>query len=143
MTNPKSKPHRDHTGADEPVRLDRWLWAARFFKTRALAVEAIAGGKVQLNGHRAKRSKVVHVNDELRIRKGPYEYHVVVQQVSSRRGPAKEAQALYTETEASVRARADLAAHLKAVVPPTFRGKGRPTKKERRDIERCKRERGH
>lgn len=134
---------RGDVDANHGVRLDRWLWAARFFKTRALAAEAIAGGKVHLNGQRAKRSKLVHADDELRIRKGPYEHHVIVRRVAERRGPAKEAQELYTETPASARARKDLAAQLKAVVPPTFRGKGRPTKKERRDIERFKRERGY
>ncbi len=143
MSNHRPERSHDKICSDETVRLDRWLWAARFFKTRALAAEAIAGGKVQLNGHRAKRSKVVHVDDELRIRKGPYEHHVIVQDVSERRGPAKEAQKLYSETDASARARKDLAGQIKAVAPPIFRGKGRPTKKERRDIERFKREHGH
>ena len=119
--------------------MDRWLWAARFFKTRSLAVEAISGGKVQLNGHRAKRAKLVHVGDELRIRKGPFEHLVVVQALSERRGPAKVAQQLYQETAQSEHKREMLAAQLKAVPTPTFKGKGRPTKKERRDIDRFRR----
>jgi ribosome-associated heat shock protein Hsp15 len=117
--------HTDSGG----VRLDRWLWAARFFKTRSIAVDAISGGKVQVNGHRAKRAKLVHVGDEIRIRKGPYE----------RRGPAKDAQTLYEESAASRERRETLAAQIKAVPETKFRGKGRPTKKERRDIERFRR----
>lgn len=128
----------DHTDAGG-VRLDRWLWAARFFKTRSIAVEAISGGKVQVNGHRAKRAKLVHVGDEIRIRKGPYEHLVEVKDLSERRGPAKDAQALYEESAASRKRRETLAAQLKAVPDTKFRGKGRPTKKERRDIERFRR----
>jgi ribosome-associated heat shock protein Hsp15 len=127
------------SASQEGVRLDRWLWAARFFKTRSLAVEAISGGKVQLNGHRAKRAKLVHVGDELRIRKGPFEHLVVVQGLSERRGPAKVAQQLYQETAQSQHNREMLAAQLKAVPTATFKGKGRPTKKERRDIDRFRR----
>jgi len=118
------------------VRLDRWLWAARFFKTRSLAVEAIGGGKVQLNGHRAKRAKLVHIGDEVRIRKGPFEQFVIVQGVSERRGPAKQAQQLYNETAESLQNREMMAAQIKSIPTPTFKTKGRPTKKERRDIDR-------
>ena len=121
------------------VRLDRWLWAARFYKTRSLAVDAIAGGKVQLNGHRAKRAKLVHEGDEIRIRRGPYEHLVTVRRVSERRGPAKEAQLLYEETQASAQRRETLATQIKAIPRPEFKGKGRPTKKERRDIDRFRR----
>jgi ribosome-associated heat shock protein Hsp15 len=121
------------------VRLDRWLWAARFFKTRGLAAQAIAGGKVHLNGRRPKRARTVHVADTVRIRKGPYEYLVVVRGLSERRGPAPEAQQLFEETAASRRARDVVTAQLKVAGTTTFRGKGRPTKKERRDIERLKR----
>jgi ribosome-associated heat shock protein Hsp15 len=120
----------------EGVRLDRWLWAARFYKTRSLAVAAIAGGKVQVNGHKVKRAKLVHEGDELRIRRGPFEHQVIVRGVSERRGPAKEAQMLYQETPSSIRRREDLAAQIRAVPTPTFRTKGRPTKKERREIDR-------
>ncbi len=127
--------------ATDGVRLDRWLWAARFFKTRSLATEAIGGGRVQVNGHRVKRAKLVHVGDEIRIRKGPYEQLVVVQSLAERRGPASEAQTMYEETPISQQRRETLAAQLKAVPDATFRGKGRPTKKERRDIDRLKRDR--
>jgi ribosome-associated heat shock protein Hsp15 len=121
------------------VRLDRWLWAARFYKTRALAVEAITGGKVQLNGHRAKRAKLVHEGDEVRIRRGPFEHLVTVRAVSDRRGPAKEAQLLYEETVQSRERRETLTAQIRAIPHTTFKGKGRPTKKERRDIDRFRR----
>src|SRR5213592_2937603 len=79
------------------VRLDRWLWAARFFKTRALAAAAIGGGKVAVGGARAKRAKLLAVGDRLRIRRGPFEYRVVVRALSEHRGPPATAAALYVE----------------------------------------------
>jgi ribosome-associated heat shock protein Hsp15 len=121
------------------VRLDRWLWAARFFKTRSLAAQAIGGGKVQVNGHRVKRAKTVHVGDEIRVRRGPFEHCVIVQDLSERRGPAKEAQGLYEETAESLHKRETLATQIKSIPKPTFREKGRPTKRERREIDRFKR----
>ena len=123
------------------VRLDKWLWAARFFKTRSLASDAINGGKIQLNGHRAKRAKHVQLGDELRIRKGPFEHSVVVRGLAEKRGPAKVAQTLYEETLESVHKREMMATQLKSAAETSFRTKGRPTKRERRDIERFKR--GH
>ncbi len=80
------------------IRLDKWLWAARFFKTRALAAEAVEGGKVQVNGDRPKRARPVQVGDEVRVRLGPYEHTVSVRALSGRRGPASEAAGLYEET---------------------------------------------
>src|SRR5919204_6847947 len=80
--------HREAPG--EHLRLDKWLWAARFFKTRSLAAEAIAGGRVQVNGERAKRARPVHVGDEIHIRQGPYCHRVVVRELSARRGPAAD-----------------------------------------------------
>jgi ribosome-associated heat shock protein Hsp15 len=118
------------------VRLDKWLWAARFFKTRALAVEAIAGGKVLVNGARAKRAKSIHVGNRIRLRLGPYEYHLTVRGVSGRRGPPVEAVRLYEEDAEGKGAREALAAQHKLLPAHAFRGKGRPTKKQRRDIER-------
>lgn len=114
------------------VRLDKWLWAARFFKTRRLAVEAIEGGKVKLEGARAKPAKEIRVGNELAVRKGPYEHVVVVRGLSERRGPATEAQALYEETTASLAARERLQAELKAVSLPT--PEGRPNKRDRRRL---------
>ena len=88
----------DREEGPEKVRLDKWLWAARFFKTRALASEAIGGGKVQVNGDRAKRARPLQVGDEIRIRLGPYEHIVVVRALSGRRGPAAGRGELYEET---------------------------------------------
>ncbi len=122
---------------DERVRIDKWLWAARFYKTRSLATEAIAGGKVELNGERAKPAKTVKVGDEVRVRVGPYEHVLIVRALGERRGPASVAQTLYEETPASIEARERLSAQLK-MAPPTFvyEEKGRPTKKDRRDLSR-------
>jgi ribosome-associated heat shock protein Hsp15 len=118
------------------VRLDRWLWAARFFKTRALAAAAVAGGKVQVNGTRAKPAKQLQVGDGVRLRVGPYEWLVTVRGLSERRGPPKTAQALYEEAADGRAARERLAEQHKIAPAPTYQGKGRPTKKERREIER-------
>lgn len=124
--------HDSNTG----VRLDRWLWAARLYKTRSLASRAVDGGKVHLNGTRAKRSKTVKQGDRLEITRGIYEYHLVVKGLAERRGSATEAVKLYEETSESVQAREALAAELKGIPKPVFRGKGRPTKKDRRQIDR-------
>ena len=117
------------------LRLDKWLWAARFFKTRSLATDAIAGGKVELNGERAKPAKPVKVGDEVRLRLGPYEHIIIVRELSGRRGPASVAQTLYEETQASRDARERLAAQLKmAPAGFVYEEKGRPTKKDRREL---------
>lgn len=121
---------------DEPIRLDKWLWAARFFKTRALAAEAVSGGKVEIDGARAKPSRIVRVGDRLTIRRGPYEWTIMVKQVARLRGPAPQAQLLYDETEASQLKRQTIAAQLKLEQPPEFDAPGRPTKRNRRDMER-------
>ena len=119
------------------VRLDKWLWAARFFKTRSLAADTIEGGKVELNGDRVKRAKNVQRGDEVSVRLGPYEHVVVVRGLSERRGPASVAQSLYEETAASIAAREHLAAQLK-MAPAAFvyEERGRPTKKDRRELTR-------
>ena len=128
----------DRDEGPEKVRLDKWLWAARFFKTRALAAEAVAGGKVEVNGDRPKRARPLQVGDELRIRLGPYEHIVTVRALSDRRGPATEAAGLYQETEASRSAREARALQLKSLHSLFGPEKGRPTKKNRREIERLK-----
>lgn len=121
----------------DPIRLDKWLWAARFFKTRALAAEAIDGGKVELNGEKPKRSRVIRPGDALRIRLGPYEHRVVVRAVARQRGPAAAAARLFEEDPVGRAARERLAEQhrlaARALGPPL---KGRPTKKDRRDFER-------
>jgi ribosome-associated heat shock protein Hsp15 len=123
---------------DEEFRLDKWLWAARFFKTRALAAEAIDGGKVEVNGDRAKRSRRLSPGDQLRIRLGPYEHVVQVKALSNRRGPASVAAELYQETAASLEARQVLALQMKAANTAFAYEKGKPGKKERRDLRRFK-----
>lgn len=128
----------DHAEGPEKVRLDKWLWAARFFKTRALAAEAVEGGKVDVNGDRPKRARALQVGDELRIRLGPYEHIVTVRALSDRRGPATQAAGLYQETEASRSAREARALQLKTLHSLFGPEKGRPTKKDRRDIEKLR-----
>ena len=122
----------------ERVRLDRWLWAARFFKTRALAAAAIAAGRVEVNGARAKRAKLVAAGDQLRVRRGPFEYRVVVRVVSEHRGPPAQAAALFAEDAEGRRLRERLAEQLRVSPSLRYEGKGRPTKKERREIERLR-----
>jgi ribosome-associated heat shock protein Hsp15 len=119
-----------------PVRLDKWLWAARFFKTRTLAAESIDTGRVEVNGDRVKRSRAVTVGDMVRIRKPPFEQIVEVTGESEQRGSATVAATLYVETEGSRKAREVLAAQMKALGPPVFREKGKPGTKERREIDR-------
>lgn len=132
----------DTPGPDR-VRLDKWLWAARFFKTRALAVEAIDGGKVKVNDDRVKRAKLVQAGDRIEIRLGPYLHTVVVRGLSERRGPATEAAKLYEETPESVAERERVAFQLKAAhvlfVPETNE---RPSKRDRRKLERFKKDTG-
>jgi ribosome-associated heat shock protein Hsp15 len=119
------------------LRIDKWLWAARFFKTRALAVVAIDCGKVLLNQVRVKPAKTVDLGDLLAIRLGPYLFEVEVLGLSDKRGPAPQAQKLYRETEAGRIKREALVAEIKAQPKPSDL-KGRPTKRDRREIERFK-----
>jgi ribosome-associated heat shock protein Hsp15 len=121
------------------VRLDKWLWAARFFKTRAIAATAIETGKVEVNGERAKRAKQLQVGDSLRIRLGPYNHIVTVRALSENRGPAPVAAKLYEETEESVKAREAMGLQVRMARSVPGYDRGRPTKKDRRDIERVKR----
>ena len=116
------------------VRLDKWLWAARFYKTRALAVDAIDAGRIEVNGERSKRARLVQAGDKIRIRIGPYEHVVTVHSVSERRGPAPVAAKLYEEDAESKKQREVMAAHVKAMNANTGYESGRPTKKDRRDI---------
>lgn len=120
----------------DSVRLDKWLWAARFFKTRGLAATAVAGGKVHVNGSRAKPAKHVQVGDALRVRIGPYDWFVTVRAVTERRGSARDAQLLYDESPEGRAARERLAEAHKIAPAPAYQGKGRPTKKERRELQR-------
>lgn len=123
----------------EEIRLDKWLWAARFFKTRALAAAAVSGGKVHVNGARAKPGRAVRIGDEVKVRRGPYEWIVIVRGLEKQRGPASEAQQKYEETEASKKAHEALAKELRAQGFHGPRPDGRPSKKARRDILRFRR----
>ena len=118
---------------DDKIRLDKWLWAARFFKTRALAKEAIEGGKVHCQGERCKPGKEPRVGDEFQIRTGFDEKTIVVQALSIVRRGAPEAQALYAETEASIAKRENAAAMRKAGASGLTTD-GKPSKKQRRDL---------
>ena len=120
------------------VRLDKWLWAARFYKTRGLAAEAIDGGKVDVNQARVKRAKMVQVGDEVRIRQTPFEHVVIVRGVSEQRGPASVAATLYEETAES-KARHDALKTQIRSMPADEWESGRPTKRDRREIERFRR----
>ena len=121
------------------MRLDKWLWAARFFKTRALAAAAIEGGKVEVNGEGVKRARLLQAGDLVRIRLGPYEHHVTVKGLSERRGPAAVAAELYEETATSRAARERLAWQLKHAPALSYdQERGRPTKRDRREIDRLR-----
>ncbi|MGH7653725.1 MAG: RNA-binding S4 domain-containing protein [Gemmatimonadaceae bacterium] len=120
------------------VRVDKWLWAARFYKSRSIAVTAIEGGKVTVNGERVKPSRDIKPGDSVRIRLGPYEHVIIVRALSDRRGPAAQAASLFDETADSRAAREKLHWQLKHAAPVIVAGEGRPTKKDRRDLNRLK-----
>jgi ribosome-associated heat shock protein Hsp15 len=130
------------THGPDRVRVDKWLWAARFFKTRSLAADAVSGGKVLVNGERAKPAKLLQAGDEVRLRLGPYEHVVHVRGISERRGPATVAVTLYEETPESVAARAKLSEQLR-MAPAAFvyEERGRPTKRDRRELDRFREDR--
>ncbi|MCW3039045.1 MAG: RNA-binding protein [Solirubrobacterales bacterium] len=119
----------------EPVRVDKWLWAARLTKTRALAAEAVAGGRVSVNGLRVKPSKEVRVGDELELSLGPVRVELRILDTTKNRGPAKVAVTLYEESEASVARRAAFAAERRMAQAPIPGRGGRPTKRDRRRYE--------
>jgi ribosome-associated heat shock protein Hsp15 len=117
------------------LRIDKWLWAARFFKTRSLAQQAVAGGRVQLNGERTKRAHEVRVGDSIDVRVGEWRWKIQVKALSERRGPAEEARRLYEETPES-RAERERRQDLRRWgAEPAASLKGRPTKRDRRLLE--------
>jgi ribosome-associated heat shock protein Hsp15 len=134
---------RESSEGPDRVRIDKWLWAARFFKTRSLAAEAIAAGKVEVNDERVKPAKLIQLGDSISVRLGPYLHVVHVRALSERRGPATVAATLYEETAESIAARAKLSEQLR-MAPAAFvyEEKGRPTKRDRREIDRFRDERG-
>lgn len=120
------------------IRIDKWLWAARFFKTRTLATAAVDGGKVRLNSERVKPARGVKLGDTLDIDNGATEWQVVVMGLSDVRSAASIAQTLYSETEASVAKRQKEAEQHKYFREPGADIKGRPTKRDRRQIMKSK-----
>lgn len=120
------------------VRLDKWLWAARFFKTRSLAQEAVDGGKVEVNGERAKRAKLVQANDRVQLRQGAEIWQLVVRDIASRRGSAEIAQSLYEESEESRNKRQALRDEMRSMNTSFTFGEGRPGKRDRRELRRFK-----
>ena len=115
-------------------RLDKWLWAARFYKTRALAVEAINGGKVHLNQQRVKPGRNIHPGDTLTISRAPYQYHITIIALATRRGPAPEAQQLYQESDDSIAQRELMRHQIKNQLLGAPITHSRPNKRERRHI---------
>ena len=116
------------------VRIDKWLWAARFFKTRSLASKAVTGGKVHLNGNRVKAARAVEAGDTMTITIGTSEYHISVRALSERRGPATMARELYEESEESVKAREEQREMRRMANAGISKSAGRPDKRERRKI---------
>ncbi len=121
----------------ESIRLDKWLWAARFFKTRKLAAEAVSGGKVHVNGQRCKPAKEIKLGMQLEINKSPYQWEIKVLAINKQRRPAKEAVFLYEEAPASIERRQQLIRSKKEQHEFTERVP-RPNKKQRRQIHRFK-----
>ncbi len=118
------------------MRIDKWLWAARFYKTRSLAQHAVEGGKIKLNGERVKPAKELKAGDSLSIHIGAYEWVINVVKLSDKRGPAAVAQTLYEETPASLARRTEQMELRKFVSGPSAERHGRPTKRERRQLDR-------
>lgn len=120
----------------DSTRIDKWLWAARFFKTRSLATDAVEGGKVRLNGDRVKPARSVKAGDTLDIDNGATEWEVVVRGVAEKRGSAAVAQTLYAETEESIVERQKKAEQRRYFREPGETLKGRPTKRDRRQLDK-------
>ncbi|MEO7359966.1 MAG: S4 domain-containing protein [Gemmatimonadaceae bacterium] len=135
------EPDDDDDIDDSPpgkVRVDKWLWAARFFKTRSLAQEAVDGGKVEVNGERAKRAKLVQANDRVQLRQGAEIWQLTVKDIASRRGSVEIAQSLYEESEESRNKRQGLRDEMRSMNTAFTYGEGRPGKRDRRELRRFK-----
>jgi ribosome-associated heat shock protein Hsp15 len=120
------------------VRADKWLWAARFFKTRALAARACDLGRIVANGHQAKPSREIHTGDHLHIRTEAGEFHVEVRELSEIRGPAAVAQTLYQETDVSRELRLKLAAERRAAMQQGLMHEGKPSRRDRQQLNRLR-----
>jgi ribosome-associated heat shock protein Hsp15 len=121
------------------LRVDKWLWAARFFKTRTLASDAVSGGKVKVNGGASKPARDIKVGDRLDIANGEVRWQVVVHALSDKRGPAPEARLLYEESAESIAAREAARDSRKLIQDPAAEIHGRPTKRDRRQMDRYSR----
>lgn len=137
MTKNNKQNANPHDDKSTDIRLDKWLWACRFYKTRAIAKAAIEGGKIQYDGNKPKPSKIVSVGDRIKLRQGFDEKMVLVTALSDRRQSAPIAQTLYQETKESVQKREQIA-NLRKIAAPSTQGK--PDKKQRRQIHRFKRQ---
>jgi ribosome-associated heat shock protein Hsp15 len=125
------------TAPNDRVRIDKWLWAARFYKTRSLATDAVTGGKVEVNGERAKPARLVRIGDDVVVRQPPFQWRLTVRGLAERRGAASVAQGLYEETAESRAERERLRERLRIAQPLfLYEEKGRPTKKDRRMIDK-------
>ena len=131
MVMPK---HDDDTDKTSGMRLDKWLWCARFFKTRALAADAVKNGRILVNGAKGKPAKYIVTGDSVRISKSPYRFDITVTALAAGRKSAADAAMLFTENRESVAEREKLAAQLKLDSLLAPRSNGRPTKRERRDL---------
>lgn len=127
-------PYNGKKMTEEKVRVDKWLWAARFFKTRSLASKAVSGGHVHLGAGRVKPSRTVQVGDRLQIRRGEEEFTIDILVLSSRRGPATVARTLYEETGESLALRETACEQRRLIRTPASRPQGRPDKRNRRKI---------
>ncbi|MFT4862930.1 MAG: ribosome-associated heat shock protein Hsp15 [Pseudohongiellaceae bacterium] len=132
----QSKPDKS-TNEFSRLRIDKWLWAARFYKTRALAKQAIEGGKVHCDGQKVKASKEIEVGTKIQLRQGVDEKTVVVASLTDKRRGAPQAQTLYEETPESLKARVEMAQQRKSEAT-SWTSDGKPNKKQRRDIQRFK-----
>lgn len=132
--------HTADTAADaQAMRLDKWLWAARFFKTRGLAQDAIGTGRVMVSGERVKVARALRVGETVTVRTGDMEQQVIVRALSSQRGPAPIARELYEETEASIARRQEQASERRFASEPAWAiEQGRPTKRDRRQLDRLR-----
>ena len=127
-------PYYGRKMTEEKIRLDKWLWAARFFKTRSLASKAVSGGHVHLGGSRVKPSRTVQVGDRLQVKRGEEEFTIDIMALSSRRGPATVARTLYEETGESLVLRETAHEQRRLIRTPTSRPEGKPDKRDRRKI---------
>lgn len=129
---PKSPDNNQH------MRLDKWLWCARFYKTRGIAAEAIRNGRVLINEKRVKPSRTISVNDRIMLRRGAFEYDLTIRDLTNSRKSAKEAVLLYEESRESVQKREEIAEQIRLNAASTPATRGRPTKRDRRELLRFK-----